>query len=146
MEKAMLSHSSTLARKIPCTEEPGGLPSMGPHRVGHDWSDLAAASALTMFYAPSTLFIRIGSTKWQPTPVFLLVKSHGQRSLVNYSPWGHKRVGHDWAYELKYIHNTFMRWIVLVSRLYYWGYEVIEKWRYLPRVTELVSSGAGIQT
>ena len=52
----------------------------------------------------------------------------------------------DWAYELNCIHNTFMRSIVLLSWLYYWGYEVIGKWRCLPRVTELVSSGAGIQT
>ena len=35
--------------------------------------------------------------KWLPTPVFLPGKSHGQRSLPGYSPWGHKRVGHDWA-------------------------------------------------
>ena len=35
--------------------------------------------------------------KWQPTPVFLPGKSHGQRSLVGYSPWGHKRVRHDLA-------------------------------------------------
>ena len=35
-EKAMATHSSTLAWKIPWTEEPGGLPSMGSHRVGHD--------------------------------------------------------------------------------------------------------------
>ena len=35
--------------------------------------------------------------KWQPTPVFLPGKSYGQRSLVGYNPWGHKRVGHDWA-------------------------------------------------
>ena len=33
--------------------------------------------------------------KWQPTPVFLPGKVHGQRSLVGYSPWGHKRVRHD---------------------------------------------------
>ena len=38
------SHSSVLAWRIPGTEEPSGLPSMGSHRVGHDWSDLAAAS------------------------------------------------------------------------------------------------------
>ena len=44
-EKAMAPHSSTLAWKIPWMEEPGGLPSMGSHRVGHDWSDLAAAAA-----------------------------------------------------------------------------------------------------
>ena len=36
MEKAMAPHSSTLAWRIPRTEEPGGLPPMGPHRVGHN--------------------------------------------------------------------------------------------------------------
>ena len=35
--------------------------------------------------------------KWQPTPVFLPGKSHGRRSLVGYSPWGHKIVRHNWA-------------------------------------------------
>ena len=40
--------------------------------------------------------------KWQPTPVFLPGKSHGQRSLVGYSPWGWKRVRHDWASEYIY--------------------------------------------
>ena len=39
----MAAHSSVLAWRIPGTEEPGGLPSMGSHRVRHDWSDLAAA-------------------------------------------------------------------------------------------------------
>ena len=42
-EKEMATHSSVLAWRIPGTGEPGGLPSMGSHRVGHDWSDLAAA-------------------------------------------------------------------------------------------------------
>ena len=41
----MAPHSSVLAWRIPGTAEPGGLPSMGSHRVGHDWSDLAAAAA-----------------------------------------------------------------------------------------------------
>ena len=45
LKKAMAPHSSTLAWRIPGTGEPGGLPSMGLHRVGHDWSDLAAAVA-----------------------------------------------------------------------------------------------------
>ena len=40
----MTTHSSVLAWRIPGTGEPGGLPSMGSHRVGHDWSDLAAAA------------------------------------------------------------------------------------------------------
>ena len=41
----MATHSSVLAWRIPGTGEPGGLPSMGLHRVGHDGSDLAAAAA-----------------------------------------------------------------------------------------------------
>ena len=44
LEKEMATHSSVLARRIPGTGEPGGLPSVGSHRVGHDWSDLAAAA------------------------------------------------------------------------------------------------------
>jgi len=42
LEKEMATHSSVLAWRIPGTGEPGGLLSMGSHRVGHDWSDLAA--------------------------------------------------------------------------------------------------------
>ena len=44
LEKEMAAHSSVLAWRIPGTGELGGLPSMGSHRVGHDWSDLAAAA------------------------------------------------------------------------------------------------------
>ena len=44
LEKQMATHSSVLAWRIPGTGEPGGLPSMGSHRVGHDWIDLAAAA------------------------------------------------------------------------------------------------------
>ena len=45
LEKEMATRSSVLAWRVPRTGEPGGLPSMGSHRVGHDWSDLAAAAA-----------------------------------------------------------------------------------------------------
>ena len=44
LEKEMAIHSSVLAWRIPGMAEPSGLPSMGSHRVGHDWSDLAAAA------------------------------------------------------------------------------------------------------
>ena len=50
LEKEMATHSGMLAWRIPGTEEPGGLPSMGSHRVGHDWNDLAAAAAGTIVY------------------------------------------------------------------------------------------------
>ena len=79
LEKALETHSSTLAWKIPWTEEPGRLQSMGSLRVRHDW-----ATSLLLF-----TFTHWGR-KWQPTPVFLPGKSHGRRSLVGYSPRGHK--------------------------------------------------------
>ena len=44
--REMATHSSVLAWRIPGTGKPGGLPSMGSHRVGHDWSDLAPAAAM----------------------------------------------------------------------------------------------------
>ena len=44
LEKEMATHSSVLAWRIPGMGEPGGLPSMESHRVGHDWSDLAVAA------------------------------------------------------------------------------------------------------
>ena len=46
LEKEMAAHFSVLAWRVPGMGEPGGLPSLGSHRVGHDWSDLAAAAAL----------------------------------------------------------------------------------------------------
>ena len=49
LEKEMATHSSVLAWRIPGTGEPSGLQSMGPPRVGHDWSDLAAAYSFGAF-------------------------------------------------------------------------------------------------
>ena len=52
----MGTHSSALAWRIPGMGEPGGLPSMGSHRVGHDWSDLAAAAAADEDTSQAALF------------------------------------------------------------------------------------------
>ena len=76
-EKAMATHSSTLAWKIPWTEEPGRLESMGSLSVGHD-----CATSLSLF-----TFMH-WRRKWQPTPVFLPGESQGWWSLVGCSPWG----------------------------------------------------------
>ena len=70
-EKAMAHHSSTLAWKIPWTEEPGRLQSMGSLRVRHD-----SATSLSLF-----TFMH-WRRKWQPTPVFLPGESQGRGSLV----------------------------------------------------------------
>ena len=77
LEKAMATHSSTLAWKIPWTEEPGRLQSTGSLRVGHDWATLL--SLFTFMH---------WRRKWQPTPVFLPGESQGQRSLVGCHLWG----------------------------------------------------------
>ena len=84
-EKAMAPHSSTHAWKIPWTEEPGRLQSMGSLRVSHNW-----ATSLSLF-----TFMH-WRRKWQPTPVFLPGESQGQGSLVGCSPWSF-RVGHEWS-------------------------------------------------
>ena len=112
VEKAMAPHSSTLAWKIPWMEEPGRLQSMGLLRVGHDW-----ATSLSLFtlmhwrrkWQPTPVFLpgesqgrgslvgcRLwGRTELDTTEVTYLtnvfdIKSHGQRSLAGYTPWGCK--------------------------------------------------------
>ena len=72
----MAPHSSTLAWKIPWTEEPGRLQSMGLLRVGHDW-----ATSLSLF-----TFMH-WRRKWQPTPVFLPGESQRRGSLVGCRLW-----------------------------------------------------------
>ena len=77
-EKEMAPHSSTLAWKIPWMEEPGRLQSMGSLRVGHDWATSLLLSTFMHW-----------RRKWHPTLVLLPGKSHGWRSLLGCSPWGH---------------------------------------------------------
>ena len=54
LEKEMTTHSSVLAWRIPWTEEPGGLQSIGSHRAGHDWRSLAHMRTDTHFYQCSS--------------------------------------------------------------------------------------------
>ena len=81
--KEMATHSSVLAWRIPWTEEPGGLLSIGSHRVRHDWSDLACMHALEKEMAAhsSVLSWRIPGTR----------EPGGLQSV-----WSH-RAGHDWG-------------------------------------------------
>ena len=77
LEKEMAPHSSTLAWKIPWTEKPGRLRSMGSLRVGHDW--VTSLSFFTFMH---------WRRKCQPTPVFLPGESQVQGSLVGCRLWG----------------------------------------------------------
>ena len=67
LEKEMATHSSVLAWRISETGEPGGLPSLGSHRVGHDWSNLASAAV-----ANTSLLFKIGTIA---TNTFLSVRN-----------------------------------------------------------------------
>ena len=86
MEKAMAIHSSTLAWKIPWTEEPGRLQSMGSLRVRHNWA--ASLSLFTFMH---------WRRKRHPTPVFLPGESQGWGSLVGCLSMGLHRVGPEWS-------------------------------------------------
>ena len=97
-EKAMAPHSSTLAWKIPWTEEPGRLQSMGSLRVGHDW-----ATSFSLF-----TFMH-WRRKWQPTPGSLPGESQGQGSLVGCRLWGRTESDTTEAtqqQQQQYIHNV----------------------------------------
>ena len=101
LEKEMATHSSTLAWRIPETEESVGLPSMGLHRVRQDWSDLAVAAAGV---SPGGTVVKnlsanaedMGSIPGSgrspaggygnPLRYFCLENPHGQRSLMGNNP------------------------------------------------------------
>ena len=111
LEKGKATHSSILAWRIPWT-----IQSVGSQRVGHDWVTntsehrLFRAIGLDWKCFPDdsdgkSVCLQCGRPrfnpwfrtipwrrKWQPTPVLLPEKSHGWRSLVGYSPWGHKEL------------------------------------------------------
>ena len=78
MQKAMATHSSTVAWKIPGMGEPDRLQSMGSLTVRHDWT-----TSLSLF-----TFMH-WRRKWQPTPVFVPGESQGWGSLVGCRLWGH---------------------------------------------------------
>ena len=76
LEKEMATHSSVLARRIQGMAEPGALPSMVSHRVGHDWSDLAVA------WYPKSAYMAFVKT---PTTLH-----HKKWTLVIYGLWSMK--------------------------------------------------------
>ena len=81
LEKEMAIHSNVLAWRIPGTGEPGGLPSMGSHRVGHDWIDLAtAAAAGPIWLLDQTM--RIGDQFYK---------------LITYRTFSHQQIWNSWS-------------------------------------------------
>ena len=80
-EKEMATHSSVLAWRIPGTGEPDGLLSMGSHRAGHDWSDLAAAAAAAGEWV--SVSCSVLSDSLQPHGLLCLWNSLGKNTGVD---------------------------------------------------------------
>ena len=86
VEKAIATHSSTLAWKIPWMEEPDRLQSMGLLRIWHDWPTSLSLFTFTHW-----------RRKWQPTPVFLPGEIPGMGEPGGLPSMGSHRVGHNWS-------------------------------------------------
>ena len=104
LEREMATHSSGLAWRIPGTGEPGGLTSMGSHRVGHDWSDLAAAVLpmvryISKFYAKKIAWANLmRKWTWLQFARIIMLKARGSRTESGY---GQKNEG--WLESWKHI-------------------------------------------
>ena len=99
LEKEMAIHSSILAWRIPGTGEPGGLLSMGSHRVEHDWSDLAAAAADSILKSRDiTLPTKVHRVKTMVFPVVMYgceswtIKKAERRRIYAFELWCWKRL------------------------------------------------------
>ena len=109
----MATDSTILAWRIPGTEEPGGLPSVGSHRVGHNWSDLACMHACMHW-----------RRKWQPTPVFSPGESQGRRSLVGCRLWGRTESDTtDAVWQQQHYLKYGFLWITLIFLLFFGNYD-----------------------
>ena len=130
LEEGMATHSSILAWKIPWTEKPGRLLSMGSHRVGHDWSDLAAAAAAAVQKLNVGLKLYWYSHLWKvtishisqahqspffpnvvPPSDYLLTLQHTlQSSVIFLSPffsWLHILASHSKTHTKDFFFHTF---------------------------------------
>ena len=116
----MATHSSALARRIPGMAEPGVLPSMGSHRVGHYWSDLAAAAARE--HVNSTLLANSNWTIQCYQPVTMLIMRY---SVLIYliTERFYLQTPFPGAQPLETIFHSLLLWVWLFVRLRYKHYQ-----------------------
>ena len=95
LEKGMATRFSVLAWRIPGTGEPGGLPSMGSHRVRHEWSNLAAAAAVVLYLITFTRETKRKTVQTPFVPIHYLYQhspfpggSDGKASACDAGDWG----------------------------------------------------------
>ena len=95
LAKEMATHSSVLSWRIPGTGEPSGLPSMGSHRVGHDWRDLAAAAATLLFWLWRSKLpyeqVHV-ARNWEKPPNWAPEsRNWGQPARISHSQWANHK-------------------------------------------------------
>ena len=94
LEKEMATHSSVLAWRIPGTGESDGLPSMGSHRVRHDWNDLAAVAEarLVITFLPRSKCLLIS---WLQSPSSVILEPQKIKSYTVSPSISHEVMGPD---------------------------------------------------
>ena len=119
LEKEMATHSSVLAWRIPGMGESGGLPSMGSHRVGNDWSDLAAAavqhSCIIFTFRPQSKFYLVYFYQLFSLPLLF--------PFPNLPPW------HSMLWRSCFLYRTLLircpisaHWIGNIQHTLLWGF------------------------
>ena len=112
LEEEMATHSSVLAWRIPGTGEPGGLPSMGLHRVGHDWSDLTVAG--TTEHTHTHTSISPSATRKLAKLNFNLPKTHVDINIAVFKKQQHLA---GWDSELpRSRDNRFISWVSCIAQ------------------------------
>ena len=101
----MATHSSVLAWRISGTGEPGGLPSMGSHRVGHDWSDLAAAEGCKNWIGSNRKEPEVMRTVWNGWR-----DKHSASEELEDWAWGAPRGVHHPCFQSKTCLGSYPTW------------------------------------
>ena len=122
LEKEMATHSSVLAWRIPGTGEPSGLPSVGSHRVGHDWSDLAAAAAGVPHISGLKQYLSVPNIFWNAFLRLIWVNSLNmselQEMVMDREAW--RAVIHGVAKSWTWLSDwTELNWIYVLQTDYY---------------------------
>ena len=124
LEEEMATHSSVLAWKIPCTEEPGRLQSMGSQRVGHDWATWLSLS----------LSLAVQGLGLHASTAGVMDSALGCRTKIPHAMWCFKKTN----VSFRFLCNTC--WVPSISLrilvLKVWGIPLHHFWQFMQRLTD----------